>query len=121
MAKYQSQSLLLTLSALQAAGNATAGDFLIGAPLPSDCIVLGATVVVATALAGPGLTKAVATVGLSSDSPRTGQVVANLLVVGSYDDGGQRYLVSVALKGCTMDALTAGSITATVYYDQFKI
>ena len=119
--KYQSQSLLLTLSALQAAGNATSGDFYLGASLPTDCIVLGITVAVTTALAGPGLISAEATVGLAPDSPRLGHVLADLMTVGSYDDGGQSYLVSILLHGCPLDALTAGSITVTVYYDQFKI
>ena len=121
MPKFQSQSLVLDLATLQAAGGTTEGDFNLGLALPDDSLFLGVEVVVTTALAGPGLTKATATVGQSSDSPLEGEVEANLMIAGTYGDGGQRYLVSVTLQGCTLDALTAGLITATVYYDQFRL
>jgi len=121
MAKYKFQSLTLNLATLQGAGNTSSGDFPIGSPLPSDCIVLGVTVTVSTALAGPGLVSASATVGLAPDSPRLGQAAADLMTVGVYDDGGQRYLASVVLHGCTLQDLTAGQITVFVYYDQFKL
>jgi len=121
MGKYKSQALTLNLAALQEAGNASEGDFNLGAPLPADCLVVGLEVVVTEEFQGPGLVSAKATVGLAPDSPRTGQLAADLMTVGSYDDGGQHYLVSVAFQGCTLDALTSGLLTATVYYDQFKL
>ena len=121
MAKYQSQSLTLNLAALKSAGGSPSGDFVFPTLLPVDCIVLGVGLQVTTALAGPGLVSAKANLQLAPESPLVGQLSADLMAAGNYDNGGQLYMVNVSLKGCTLDALDQGAFTATVYYDQFKL
>ena len=107
------QSITLTLAQLQAAGYTSGGDFAIGIPLPTDAVIIGTQIDVAQALASPSLITASATVFASAPP-----LQADLMTLGSYQSGGQQFYLSVKLVGDTMAALTAGNITATVFYIQ---
>lgn len=119
MPKYLNQTLNLSLGDLQAAGNTSEGDFLVGLPLPLDCLVVGTEVVVTQPLVGPNMTAAMATFLLSSQSPREAPVVADLTIAGTYRNGSQQFLLSVQVTGCNLADLIVGGLTATVYYDVF--
>jgi hypothetical protein len=82
-----------------------------GNSLPVGTIILGAQISVTEALVGPGLTSAKATIF----SPPT-DLVADLTLVDVYVTGRQQMILSVSLAGCYMDLLTAGALTAVVYY-----
>lgn len=105
------QTVTLTLAQLQAAGFTSGGDFAIGAALPTDAIVIGMEVNVTQALAGPTLTAASATIFAAAPP-----VQADLTTVGLYQSGGQQYYLSIKLTNDQMALLTAGGLTATVYY-----
>jgi hypothetical protein len=114
MPKYIGQTLSLALSDLQGTGYAAGGDFPLGSPLPLDCLIVGYEIDVLQSVVGPGLVSASATVSWS-----TLPTMADLTTVGSYQNGGQQLVLSVALNGCLMALLTSGSIKVTVYYDRF--
>lgn len=121
MGKYFTQSMSADLAMLQGAGWGDSGDFLMGPALPKDSIVLGMQIDVTEALAGPGLTGARATINLWPGSVTQTEVRADLMVVNQYESGGQQFRLQVWLDGCTMAQLTAGSLSAAVFYDQFKL
>jgi hypothetical protein len=111
--RYPRQTVTLTLAQLQAAGFTSGGDFAIGVALPTDAIIIGMEVQVIEGLAGPTLVSAKATI-FAIPNP----ISADLTTIGLYQSGGQQLYLSIALTGDQMALLTAGSLTATVYYTQ---
>ncbi|HAA04354.1 MAG TPA: hypothetical protein DCE18_13415 [Syntrophobacteraceae bacterium] len=119
MPTYQEHVFTMDLAALQAAGDSYSGDFMIGGPLPDDSVTMGSQIEVLDALAGPGLTKATATINLGPGSRPPCDLVADLMSIGMYRCGGQQYRLQVFLEGCMMDALTAGALKVAIFYGEF--
>jgi hypothetical protein len=111
--RYPRQTIILTLAQLQAAGFTSGGDYAIGDPLPEDAIIIGTEVVVLEACASPNLISAKATI-FGAIKP----INADLMALGTYKNGGQQLYLAIALTGDQMALLTAGSLSATVYYTQ---
>jgi hypothetical protein len=107
------QTITLTLAQLQAAGYTSGGDFPIGGALPSDAQVISTEINVLEACASPNLISASATISGTSNP-----ALADLTILSAVQGGGQQFTLSISLVGDTMAALTAGSVTATVYYIQ---
>lgn len=113
------QGVHLHLSDLQGAGNTPSGDFSMGAALPNDAQIIGTQIITTTPLAGPGMTAAIAKIGLSAASPPQNIVTGDLTTQGTYNSGGQQFQTTITLTGCQMAQLTAGEMYAIVYYTEF--
>ena len=115
MAKFLTQTQTISLAQLQACGNASGRDFPMPAQLPMDCLIVGTEIIISQAVAGPGLTGAIATFILLPAPP----AVADMTTPATYQNGGQQIIVNINIQGCTMALLTSGTLTANIYYDRF--
>lgn len=122
----QMQEGLFPLATLQAAGATSSATFNIGGALPSDARLMRTELEVVQVLAGGLLVAASATIQGGSDA--NGTLLSSLSVLGGTGQfsgdgsnpycsrGGQQITLDVTLTGATFSALTAGSLTARLFY-----
>lgn len=120
-------SLSLNLAMLKALGATTSASVSFAAALPSDARVVGSEIVVVTTLAGSGLTTAVATLEATTDTAGALVNDADLTNTGGTilaggnnpyaSRGGQTLQLTFTLAGCNLADLTAGAVTANVFYN----
>lgn len=120
------QSVTLNLAALQAAGAVLTNAFNVGAVLPANARVVGAEIVVGSALNGSiGFVSAVASVEGAGDAAGSLIAAASVATTGTkggigtnpyLSRGGQQITTTVTLVGINLSALTAGSLTVNIFY-----